>query len=63
MADFLTSKRIWGCTTFVDHVSDYIYVHLMKDLTLPERLLAKMAFENLCARADGSVKHFHADNG
>ncbi len=63
MAGFLTSKRIWGCTTFVDHVSDYIYVHLMKDLTLPETLLAKMAFEKLCARSDRSVKHYHADNG
>ena len=62
MAGFLTSKRIWGCTTFVDHVSDYKYVHLRKDLTLPERLLAKMAFEQLCARADRSIKHYHADN-
>ena len=34
MSGFLTSKRIWGCTTFVDHVSDYVYVHLMKYLTL-----------------------------
>ncbi len=32
MAGILTSKRIWGCTTFVDHVSNYIYVHLMKEL-------------------------------
>jgi hypothetical protein len=63
MAGFLTSKRIWGYTTFVDHVSGYIYVHLMKDLTLPETLLAKMVFEKLCARADQSVKHYHADNG
>jgi hypothetical protein len=62
MAGFLTSKQIWGCTTFVDHVSDYKYVHLRKDLTLPERLLAKMAFEQLCARADRSIKYYHADN-
>jgi hypothetical protein len=55
MAGFLTSKQIWGCTTYIDHVSDYIYVHLMKDLTLPETLLAKMAFKKLCARADRSV--------
>jgi hypothetical protein len=33
MAGFLTSKQIWGCTTFVDHVSNYMYVHLMKDFT------------------------------
>ena len=63
MAGFLTSKQIWGCTTFVDHVSDYKYVHLMKDLTLTETLLAKMAFEQLCTRDNRSIKYYHADNG
>ena len=28
MAGFLTSKWIQGCTTIVDHVSNYIYVYL-----------------------------------
>jgi hypothetical protein len=45
MAGFLTSKGIWGCTTFVDHVSNYMYVHLMKDFTTNETLLAKLALE------------------
>ena len=63
MAGFLTSKQTWGCTTFVDHVSDYIYVHLMKDFTTNETLLAKFAFEKLCAKVDFSVKHYQADNG
>jgi hypothetical protein len=63
MADFLTSKQIWGCTTFVDHVSNYIYVHLMKDFTLTETLLAKLAFKILCARADHSVKYYQAGKG
>jgi hypothetical protein len=63
MAGFLTSKQIWGCTTFVDHVSNYIYVHLMKDFTTNETLLAKLAFEKLCAKADCSVKHYQSDNG
>ena len=43
ISGFLTSKRLWGATTFVDHVSDYVYVHLMRDLTLDETLLAKEA--------------------
>jgi hypothetical protein len=60
---FLTSKRIWGCTMFVDHVSNYIYVHLMKDFTINEILLAKLALEKLRAKADCSVKHYKADNG
>ncbi len=63
MAGFLTSKRIQGCTTFVDHVSNFIYVHLMKDFTTNDTLLAKLAFEKLCAKADCSVKHYQADNG
>jgi hypothetical protein len=63
MAGFLTSKQIWGCTTFVDHVSNYIYVYLMKDFTIMETFLAKLAFKKLCAKADCSVKHYLADNG
>jgi hypothetical protein len=63
MAGFLTNKQIWGFTTFVDHVSNYIYVHLMKDFTTMETLLAKVAFKKLCAKADCSVKHYQADIG
>ncbi len=48
---------------FVDHVSDYICVHLMKDFTTNETLLAKLAFKKLCAKANCSVKHYQADNG
>jgi hypothetical protein len=47
MTGFLTSKQIWGCTTFVDHISNYIFVHLMKDFTTIETLLAKLAFKKL----------------
>ncbi len=47
---------------FVDHVSDCIYVYLMKNFTTNETLLAKLAFEKLCAKAVFSVKHYQADN-
>jgi hypothetical protein len=63
MAGFLTSKQIWGCTTFIDHISDYIYAYLMKDFTIMETLLAKLAFKKLCTNMDCSVKHYQADNG
>ena len=63
MSGFLTSKRIWGCTNFVDHASDFVYVHLMRDFTVDETLLAKRAYEKLLAQAGRSVKHYHADNG
>ena len=29
MYSFLTNKRLWDATTFVDHVNDYVYVHLV----------------------------------
>ena len=63
MSEFLTSKRIRGCTTFVDHVSDYVYIHLMKALTLDETLLANKALERLMAQAGRAIKHYHVNNG
>ena len=41
MSGFLTRHRFWGCTTFVDHISDYVYVHLIRDLSLYETMLDK----------------------
>ena len=36
MSGFITNQRLWGVTTFVDNVSDFVYVHLMRDLYLAE---------------------------
>ena len=63
MSGFLTNKQIWGCTTFVDHVSNFVYIHLMRDFTLSETLFAKTAWEKLLAQAGHMVKHYHANNG
>ena len=63
MSGFLTSKILLGATTFVDHVSDYVYVNLMRDLTLNETLLSKEATEKVMAQAGRYVKQYHADNG
>ena len=60
---FLTNQRLWGATTFVDHVSDYVYVHLMRDLSLTKILLAKSEMEKVMAQAGRTVKHCHANNG
>ena len=46
MSGFITNQRLWGVTTFVDHVSDFIYVHLMIDLSLAETLLEKSSSNN-----------------
>ncbi|KAL7496856.1 hypothetical protein ACHAWT_005049 [Skeletonema menzelii] len=63
MAGELTSSRIWGATVFVDHVTDYVYCHLMSALSLEETLLAKLAYEKLLAQMGHKAKHFRADNG
>jgi hypothetical protein len=63
MSGFLTSRRIWGCTTFCDHVSDFMYVHLMRDFTVNETILAVKAFKKVMAQANCTDKHYHADNG
>ena len=63
MSGSLTGDRYWGCTTFVDHVSNYVHVHLMKDFSLEETLCAKTAWEKILQRAGRTAKHYHADNG
>eukprot|EP00985_Skeletonema_marinoi_P024977 scaffold17903_cov132-Skeletonema_marinoi.AAC.1 len=63
MSGFLTHERIWGATTFVDHVSDYVYVHLMKTFTIEETLSAKKAFEKIVGMSGNDVKSYRADNG
>jgi hypothetical protein len=45
MAGIFTNLCIWGATIFVDHFSDYVFVALMRDLTLDKTLLAKSSFE------------------
>jgi hypothetical protein len=63
MAGFPTSNRIWGATNFCDHVSNFVYVHLMQNFTLEETLLAKRAYTKVLAQAGRTAKHYHADNG
>eukprot|EP00956_Cyclotella_meneghiniana_P008619 scaffold11745_cov39-Cyclotella_meneghiniana.AAC.3 len=43
MSGFLTGERYYGATTIVDHVTDYVYVRLMRNLSLEETIKAKRA--------------------
>ena len=63
MAGFLTNLRIWGATIFVDHYSDYVFVALMRDLTLDETLLAKTSFEQHANEGGVNIDSYRADNG
>ena len=63
MSGSLTNLRIMGATIFVDHFSDYVYVYLMRDLTLTETLMVKHAYEKHLATLGIDSKSYHADNG
>jgi hypothetical protein len=63
MSGFLSNRQIWGCATFCDHVSDFVYVHLMRNFTVNETLSAVKAFEKVLVQANWHVKHYHANNG
>jgi hypothetical protein len=63
MSGFPTSNRIWGTTNFCDHASNFVYVHLRRNFTLEETLLAKRAYEKILKQAGRTTKHYHADNG
>jgi hypothetical protein len=58
-----TRQQFKVATVFVDHVSDYTYVHLQCDSTSKETLIAKKEFERHCAGMNVTVKQYHADNG
>ena len=63
MSGFLKNLRIWGATGFVDHVSNYDYVALMRDLTLDETLLSKTSFEMHDQGGCVDIRAYRADNG
>ena len=63
MSGFLTNQRLWGATTFLDHVSDYVYVNFVIDLSLAETMIDKEAMEKAMAQAGQSANHYHAYNG
>ena len=53
---------IWGATVFVDHVSYFTHVVLIRYLTLDERMLAKTSFERLANDGGATIKSYQADN-
>jgi hypothetical protein len=48
---------------FCNHVSDFVYVHLIQDFTVNETILLVKAFEKVPAQANRTVKHYHGNNG
>ena len=48
---------------FIDYVTGYVHVGLMKDQSGEATLQAKHDFEHISSTRDVNVKHYHAYNG
>jgi Reverse transcriptase (RNA-dependent DNA polymerase)/GAG-pre-integrase domain len=59
----LTRDRYRVATVFVDHHTNFSYVHLQQSTASKETLEAKQAFEKLAESHGIRVKHYRADNG
>lgn len=59
----MTTQRYKYATVFIDHYSQYAYVHLQRTLTSEETLKAKNAFKAHCRRYNVTIENYHADNG
>ena len=59
----LTRHRIWGACIFVDHFSDFFFLHLMQSISDEETLAAKTAYESFAATHGVTIHHYRADNG
>jgi hypothetical protein len=59
----LTRARHKGAQVFIDHYSNWTYVHLMQDFTLQSTLEAKLAYERAALTYGVKVQGYRADNG
>ena len=57
-----TTSCYRGVTIFVDHVSDFSYVHLNHALAIQETLDVKYAFEHVAEQHGVHIHHYHCDN-
>ena len=58
-----TVRKYRGASVFVDHASDFKYVHMHQHLTTDETINAKHAFERLAEQHGVRILHYHCDNG
>ena len=57
-----TVRRYRGASVFVDHATDFTYVHMHQHLTTDETIDAKHAFERLAEQHGVRILHYHCDN-
>ena len=59
----LVKNRYLVATIFVDHATDFGYVHLQKSTSSADTIEAKHEFERMAASHGIKIRHYHADNG
>lgn len=58
-----TTARYKCATVFVDHYSNFGYLHLQRSTSAEETIQAKEAFETYARQNGVMVRRYHADNG
>ena len=58
-----TVRKYHGASVFVDHASDFTYVHMHYHLTTEEMIDAKHAFKCLAEQHGVQILHYHCNNG
>ena len=58
-----TVHKYRSALVFVDHASDFTYVHMHQHLTMDETIDAKHAFERLAEQHGVRILHYHCVNG
>jgi hypothetical protein len=59
----LTKRRYKAATVFVDHFSDFTFIHLQESMTSQETIKAKQSFEAFARQHGVQIRHYHCDNG
>jgi len=59
----LTKSRYTTATVFVDHATDFGYLHLQRLSGAANTVEAKEAFEQFASKHGVRVQHYHANNG
>ena len=59
----LTKQWYMYATIYIDHFSQYFFLHLQKTASVDETLQGKIAFKRLCSNHGVKIQAYHADNG
>ena len=58
-----TVRKYCGASLFVDHASDFTYIHMNHHVATDETIDANHAFERLAEQYGERFLHYHCDNG